>query len=562
MHSSFGKIGGIAVALIAGVLAGCQGSAQPPGTSPVAPARLTDVGARTVEKVRERGVLNCGITTGIPGWAFKDDRGEWDGYDVAICRALAAAVLGDPMKVAFQSTTGKTRFNALRSGDVDILVRNTTWTYSRDVTLGFEFTVTNYFEGQGILLSRRVGGSSLDALDGASICLPRGTTTELNAKTYLTAHGIDVDIVPVGSFREARVAYDEGRCDALSTDQSGLAVTRAVSQSLARDTVLDAVFSREPLTPLVRQGDDHWAAIVKATIWMLMAAEEAGLTAETVNQADHALLDDADNLAMDLGLSPGWARRAVGASGNFGEIHDRTIGAGTKIGLRRGLNETVKNGGLVVAPRFDGDLPPAASRYSGQADAIVGAGRVRCGVATQHEAFDRAMCAILATALFDDETAAEITVFPSEDAALAGLAGRGVDVVGGVTVSVPRIAAGYKIPTIVHFAETARAMRGPAVLGGDPIWEDLVGWAAKAPVIAAELGLSSTNLDPGASPEANFLVGRDGQYLRELGLRRDAYRDVVRTHGNILEIHARTGVSGPFNRLWKDGGILQGQPFR
>ncbi|WP_127109204.1 amino acid ABC transporter substrate-binding protein [Pararhodobacter zhoushanensis] len=316
--------------------------------------------ATTLEDVQARGSLNCGVSTGVNGFSAPDANGVWQGFDVAVCRAVAAAVLGDPMAVNFVPTTGQTRFTALASGEIDILARNTTWTLSRDVDLGFTFIGVNYYDGQGFMVDRALGVSSATELDGATVCIQTGTTTELNLADYFRINNMTYEPVPIETNAEAQQQYLAGACDVYTTDASGLAATRASFETPGDHVILPEIISKEPLGPLVRQGDDQWADIGRWTLNALIAAEELGVTsanleqmaAGTSNPEINRLLGSEGSLGEMLGLDPQWAMHAIAAGGNYGEIFAATIGEATPIGLARGLNAQWTQGGLLYTPPF------------------------------------------------------------------------------------------------------------------------------------------------------------------------------------------------------------------
>ena len=316
--------------------------------------------AATLDDVRAAGLLRCGINPGLPGFSHTDDTGKWSGFEVAYCRALSAAVLGDPDKVVFVTLTGKTRFPALASGEVDVLPRNTTWTFSRDVDLGFTFIGINYYDGQGFLGRTDLGVSSAAELDGASICIQTGTTTELNLADFFRLNDMTYEPVPIETNAEARVAYEAERCDVYTTDVSGLAATRSTFDDPDAHVVLPDIISKEPLGPLVRHGDDQWADIARWTLNALITAEELGVTqanvAEMANGTDHPeinrMLGSEGSLGEMLGLDARWAVRAIAAEGNYAEIFDRYLGAGSPLGLPRGLSALWRDGGILYSPPF------------------------------------------------------------------------------------------------------------------------------------------------------------------------------------------------------------------
>ncbi len=315
--------------------------------------------AQTLAQVQAADVLKCGVNSGLAGFAAPDASGRWDGFDVAQCRAVAAAVLGDQDKIEFVPTTGETRFTALASSEVDMLARNTTWTFTRDVDLKFTFTGINYYDGQGFMVPVDLGVESALDLDGATICIQTGTTTELNLADYFKRHGMSYQPVPIQSNSEADQQFQAGACDAYTTDASGLAASRATYVDPSAYVILPEIISKEPLGPLVRHGDDQWADIVRSVGFALVAAEELGVTsanAEEMTTSENPeirrLLGSEGNLGEQLGLDADWAKRAIIATGNYGEIFARTIGEGTASDIPRGINALWTEGGLQYAPPF------------------------------------------------------------------------------------------------------------------------------------------------------------------------------------------------------------------
>jgi len=317
--------------------------------------------AATLDDVTARGTLNCGVASGLVGFAAPDANGVWEGFDVGMCRAVAAAVLGDPEAVNFVPTTGQTRFTALASGEVDMLARNTTWTFSRDVDLKFEFTGINYYDGQGFIIPRELGVTSAKDLDGATVCIQTGTTTELNLADFFRVNNISYEPVPIETNSEAQQQYLARACDVYTTDASGLAATRATFENPGDHVILPEIISKEPLGPLVRHGDNEWGDIVRWTLNALVAAEELGVTsanveelaaAATNNPEINRLLGTEGELGAMLGLEADWAVAAISAVGNYGELFEQTIGENTPIGLARGLNAQWTEGGLIYSPPF------------------------------------------------------------------------------------------------------------------------------------------------------------------------------------------------------------------
>ena len=323
----------------------------------MAAASLASAGM--IDDVRKRGSLICGINTGLVGFAAPDKQGVWGGFDVDVCRAVAAAVLGDASKVQYKSLTGKTRFTALRSGEIDMLSRNTTWTFSRDVDLQLTFLGVNYYDGQGFIAHKSLNVKSAKELDGASICIQTGTTTELNLADYFRANKMKYQPVPIETNQEARANYTAKRCDAYTTDASGLAATRATFDNPADHVILPEIISKEPLGPLVRHGDDAWADMVRWSLNAMIAAEELGINSKNAKalaekgtgnpEADRLLGKEELQGREALGLSKDWAVNIISQVGNYGESFEKHLGP---LGLARGLNAQWKDGGLLYAPPF------------------------------------------------------------------------------------------------------------------------------------------------------------------------------------------------------------------
>lgn len=331
------------------------------GALTVAGLAAAAASAGTLDDVKARGTLNCGVSTGLVGFAAPDAAGEWQGFDVGVCRAVAAAVLGDPSAVEFVPTTGQTRFTALASGEIDMLARNTTWTFSRDVDLKFEFVGVNYYDGQGFMVPSALGVSSAKDLDGATVCIQTGTTTELNLADFFRVNNISYEPVPIETNAEAQQQYLAGACDVYTTDASGLAATRATFEAPGDHVLLPEIISKEPLGPLVRHGDHEWGDVVRWTLNALVTAEELGVTSTNVaeqsmeaggNPEVNRLLGTEGELGAMLGLDADWAKKAIMAGGNYGELFEKNIGENTPIGLARGLNASWTEGGLIYSAPF------------------------------------------------------------------------------------------------------------------------------------------------------------------------------------------------------------------
>ncbi|MFZ5752338.1 MAG: amino acid ABC transporter substrate-binding protein [Pseudomonadota bacterium] len=317
--------------------------------------------AGTLDDVKARGELICGVNTGLVGFAAPDANGNWTGFDVAVCKAVAAAVLGDASKVKYVPTTGQTRFTALSSGEIDMLSRNSTWTFTRDTDLKLDFVAVNYYDGQGFMVKKDLGVTSAKELNGATVCIQTGTTTELNLADYFKANNMTYQPVTIDSNAEGEQQFLAGACDAYTTDASGLAATRAAFANPGDYVILPEIISKEPLGPAVRHGDNQWADIVRWTFYALVAAEEYGVTSANVDElakssqnpeVQRLLGSSTDDLGAMIGLDKEWAKRAIKSVGNYGEIFAATIGESTPIGLARGLNAQWTQGGLMYAPPF------------------------------------------------------------------------------------------------------------------------------------------------------------------------------------------------------------------
>ncbi len=324
-------------------------------------AAVTSVaGAATLDDVRAKGHVQCGINTGLPGFAYKDEAGEWQGFDVDYCKALAAAIFGDASALKYTNLTGATRFEALKAGEIDVLSRNTTWTYSRDIDLALTFVGVNYYDGQGFIVNKALGVESAHDLEGASVCIQTGTTTELNLADFFRANGMSYEPVPIENNEEARQNYLAGRCDVYTTDRSGLAATRAALDNPDDHVVLPEIISKEPLGPLVRHGDDEWADIARWTLNALILAEEYGIDSGNVNELAEGtnnpeinrMLGTEGEYGAMLRLDQNWVVNVINAVGNYAEIFDRNIGPDTPIGLSRGVNASYRDGGILYAPPF------------------------------------------------------------------------------------------------------------------------------------------------------------------------------------------------------------------
>ena len=313
--------------------------------------------AQTLKTVKDRGQLSCGVSQGLPGFSSPDDKGNWTGLDVDICRAIAAAIFNDASKIKFVPLSAKDRFTALQSGEIDVLSRNTTWTLSRDTSLGANFTGVTYYDGQGFLVKKSLKVNSALELNSASVCVQTGTTTEQNLADYFKGNNMKYEVIAFGTADETIKAYESGRCDVFTSDVSQLYAERLKLANAADHVVLPEVISKEPLGPMVRHGDDQWFDIVKWTLYAMVGAEELGVNQKNVEEmakSDKPELKRAmgtdGNLGEQLGLTKDWIIRIVKAVGNYGESFERNVGAGSKLGIARGLNQLWSKGGIQYAP--------------------------------------------------------------------------------------------------------------------------------------------------------------------------------------------------------------------
>jgi general L-amino acid transport system substrate-binding protein len=297
------------------------------------------------------------VSQGLPGFSNPDSAGNWTGIDVDLCRGVAAAVFGDATKVKYTPLSAKERFTALQSGEIDVLSRNTTWTATRDTTLGLNFAGVNYYDGQGFMVRKDLGVKSALELSGASVCTNTGTTTELNVADYFTTNKLEYEIVAFEKADEVVAAYDAGRCDVYTTDQSGLYAQRLKLTNPADHVVLPEIISKEPLGPVVRQGDDQWFNLVKWTHFAMVNAEELGITSENAeamkssdNPAIKRVLGTEGEFGAALGVGNDWAFNIISQVGNYAESFNRNVGPDTPLAISRGTNDLWSKGGLQYAP--------------------------------------------------------------------------------------------------------------------------------------------------------------------------------------------------------------------
>ncbi|HTG21358.1 MAG TPA: amino acid ABC transporter substrate-binding protein [Reyranella sp.] len=333
----------MAAGMAAAILVGAAGTAQ---------------AGKDLDAIKARGQLICGVNTGVAGFAQADSQGKWVGIDVDVCRAVAAALFGDSENVKYVPTTAQQRFTALQSGEVDILARNTTLTLTRDTALGLDFTAVNYYDGQGFMVNKKLGVKSAKELNGATVCVQPGTTTELNLADYFRTNKMTFKPVVIEKVEEVRAAFFAGRCDVYTTDASGLYSTRAANAPNPDDyMVLPEIISKEPLAPAVRHGDNQFADIVRWSQYAMLEAEEYGISSKTV---DEMLKSDNPSIKRILGVTPGmgkalgvdeaWVVNIVKQVGNYGESFDRNVGMGSPLKIDRGLNRLWTQGGIQYAP--------------------------------------------------------------------------------------------------------------------------------------------------------------------------------------------------------------------
>jgi general L-amino acid transport system substrate-binding protein len=321
-------------------------------------AFIDSASADTLSDVQAHGSLNCGTNTGLSGFATPDNQGNWTGLDVDVCRAIAAAVFGDATKIKFVPLGTKERFTALQSGEIDVLVRSSTWTFSRDTDLGLDFVAVDYYDGQGFMVRKELGVKSAKELSGATVCVQTGTTTEKNLADYFRANNMELKSVVFETPEQTRGAYDEGRCDAYTTDASALAAERTQLKNPGDNIILPEIISKEPLGPVVRHGDNRWGDIVRWSFNAMLIAEEKGITQADVDDVKaksedpevRRLLGVEDEMGKMTGLPNDWAYNIIKQVGNYGESFERNVGQKTPLGLARGLNELWNKGGLQYAP--------------------------------------------------------------------------------------------------------------------------------------------------------------------------------------------------------------------
>jgi len=316
-----------------------------------------EAAAQTLQAVKQRGTLICGVSQGVLGFSSRSERDEWSGLDVDFCRALAAAIFNDASKVQFEALSATDRFEALKSKKIDVLSRNSTWTLSREAELGLAFAGVNFYDGQGLMVRRARNVTTALDLDGSKVCVQAGTTTELNLRDFFKASGMKYESIAAPGLDDARKAYEDGRCDVLTADASALHGERLKTARADDHDILPELLSKEPLGPMVRQDDFRWFNIVKWTNFAMLDAEELGVSSETLNEALKSeepdvrrLVGTDGNFGEQLGLSKDWVVRIVGLVGNYVEVYDRNVGSKSRLKIPRGLNALWTNGGILYAP--------------------------------------------------------------------------------------------------------------------------------------------------------------------------------------------------------------------
>ena len=326
-------------------------------TAAVLGLAVTAASAATLDEVKKKGHVQCGVNQGLPGFSSTDDKGNWTGMDVDVCRGIAAAIFGDGGKIKFTPLSAKERFTALQTGEIDVLSRNTTWTMTRDTALGLNFTGVTYYDGQGFMVLKKLGVSSALELEGATICTQTGTTTELNVADFFRSKGMKYKLVAFEKNDEVISAYDSGRCDVLTSDASQLYALRLKLKSGADHMVLPEIISKEPLGPVVRQGDDQWFNLVKWTLFALINAEELKVTKANVDEMTKSkdpsirrLLGQEGDFGKKIGVENDWVVKIIKAVGNYGEIFERNVGKDSALKIARGVNALWSDKGLQYAP--------------------------------------------------------------------------------------------------------------------------------------------------------------------------------------------------------------------
>jgi len=351
-----GVIVGVIALVVGGAIGFSVGSGQKETVEVEKIVEVEKAAVSTLSQVKEKGYIQCGVSQGLPGFSNADDAGNWTGLDVDLCRGVAAAVFGDAKAVKFTPLSAKQRFTALASGEIDILSRNTTWTMTRDTQLGLNFAGVNYYDGQGMMVPTALGAKSAMELDGANICTNTGTTTEQNITDFFRSNNMNFNLVAFEKADEVVAAYDSGRCDVYTTDRSGLAAQRGKLTNPDAHVVLPEIISKEPLGPVVRQGDDQWFNIVRWTLNAMINAEEMGISSSNVadkagsdDPAVKRLLGKEGTFGEELGISNDWAYNIISQVGNYEESYEKHVGENTPLKLARGVNALWSDGGILYA---------------------------------------------------------------------------------------------------------------------------------------------------------------------------------------------------------------------
>jgi general L-amino acid transport system substrate-binding protein len=313
--------------------------------------------AQTLQAIKDRGALACGVSQGVIGFSHQSDGGEWLGIDAEFCRALAAAIFNDASKVKFTALSAEDRFRALQSRQIDVLARNSSWTMAREIELQLAFAGVNFYDGQGLMVRHARNLASALELDGSKVCVQAGTTTEHNLRDYFQANGMKFETVAAPTAEDARMAYEAGRCDVLTADASALHGERLKTSDPNDHDILPEIISKEPLGPVVRQDDFQWFNIVKWTNFAMLDAEELGVSSQTIDEALRStqpdlrrLVGNDGNFGEQMGLTNDWLVRIIRLVGNYGEVYDRTVGVKSRLGIPRGINQLWTNGGILYAP--------------------------------------------------------------------------------------------------------------------------------------------------------------------------------------------------------------------
>ncbi len=530
----------------------------------------------TFKNVIRKGYISCGVSTGVHGFSATDQRGVWSGLDVDYCRAIATAIFNDAEKVRFTPLSAKVRFTALQSGEVDILARHSSWTMSRDTRLGLDFVGPNFIDGQAIMVRRSLGVRSATELDGASACMMSGTTTQLNLENYFQAHDMMLAPVIFDTWSEITRGFVAGRCDILSTDGSGLAAMREGMQNPENYIILPERLTLEPLSPMVRQGDDMWRSFVQTVFDGLLLAEEKGITQRNIaiNKA-YPLIAASRKIGIALGLRPEWLSNVIKQVGNYEDIYTRHFGP-DGVHIPRGLNTLVRNGGLLIANRFGeiqlSEIP--VSSGSPSIKSIRSHGQLRCGIVnnpdaalvskfnaeTASQSFDQETCGAVSSALFGRSNATKIFYGRLENL-LRDLAVGNIHMIASpVTRDTFLGLSGYVQPVVslVDLVDDQVIPKGPVIGGGNNQFNNLVRWSILARTVQDEIG--------GNRILQNIIKKRSATLGRDLGLSETWYGNILSSVGSLEEsLRDKTASNSTLARLnasWGNGGAQFAPPLR